>query len=156
MKTDFYILCLAASCQNASAPHKLFWKARQSHGEMLAALAKIKYGGASPSGVAVWLGSAKNYPGYAIAWRSSTLKLGRAASAKSSTGWHCSCGLSNAGLPRPVAPPDCLALLVRSEFWVAPEFHALRLRVGASSCRALHYAAIFGFAAMPRMDLGKV
>jgi len=41
-----------------------------------------------------------------------------------------------------VAPPDCLALLVRGEFRLTPEFDALRFRVGPAPCRAFLDAAM--------------
>jgi hypothetical protein len=40
-------------------------------------------------------------------------------------------------------PCDRLALLVGGELRLAPEFHALRLRVGAAPCRAFLDAAVF-------------
>ena len=42
-----------------------------------------------------------------------------------------------------VAPLDRLALLVRREFGLAPEFHALSFRVRASAFRALFNPASF-------------
>src|SRR4051812_16776757 len=42
-----------------------------------------------------------------------------------------------------IAPLDRLALLVRGELRLTPEFDALRLRVGAAPCRSLFDAAIF-------------
>src|ERR1700732_1844151 len=58
-----------------------------------------------------------------------------------------------------VAPPDRLALLVRGELWLAPEFDALGLRIGAAPCRAVSDAAMFelrGNAKDRKNDLGKI
>ena len=61
--------------------------------------------------------------------------------------------------PVHVASPDCFALLVRGELWLAPEFDALRLRVRAASGRALFDAAMFqlrGNAKDRENDLGEI